>query len=69
MAMCSKPACAGAGVAILAYEYASRRALLADFGADVSPHVYVLCLECADKLRPPRGWVLEDRRSERALFV
>ena len=69
MSMCSKPGCRGRGVAILAYEYAERRALLADAVGALSPHVYLLCGECAEKLRPPRGWVLEDQRAKPAVLV
>jgi hypothetical protein len=69
MSMCSKPGCMGRGAAILAYEYSERRALLADVGSELSPHVYVLCAECAAKLRPPRGWVLDDQRSQPAVLV
>jgi hypothetical protein len=67
--MCSKPGCVGTGAAILGYEYSERRALLADVIDEVSPHVYVLCSECAEKLRPPRGWVLDDQRGQRPALV
>lgn len=55
---------------MLAYDYAASTALLEDppDGA-VSPHLYVLCARCAERLRPPRGWVLDDRRSKPRLFV
>jgi len=69
MSMCSKPGCAGRGTAILAYDYASRRAEITDALDDLSPHVYVLCTECAEKLRAPRGWVLDDTRNRPAIFA
>ena len=69
MSMCSKPVCMGRGASILAYDYAERRAILADAAGDLSPHVYVLCAECAGRLRPPRGWVLDDQRSHPAVLV
>jgi hypothetical protein len=55
---------------VLSYDYAAGTALLDDppDGA-ISPHLYVLCARCAERLRPPRGWVLEDRRSKPRLFV
>jgi hypothetical protein len=59
----------GRGTAILAYEYSERRALLADVLGEVSPHVYVLCTGCAQKLRPPRGWVLDDQRSSTVIYA
>jgi hypothetical protein len=69
MSMCSKPGCVGNGTAILAFDYAARRALLADARGDISPHVYVLCSDCAERLRPPRGWILDDQRNEPAVFA
>ena len=35
----------------------------------VSPHLYALCWSCADGLVTPRGWLLDDRRSEPRLFL
>lgn len=67
---CSKPGCANPGAAILGYDYADRRAVLDDPpGGDVSPHAYVLCTRCAEKLTPPRGWVLDDNRATPPLFL
>ena len=55
---------------MLAYDYAERKAILEDPArGELSPHVYILCTKCAEKLRPPKGWELEDRRSEPPLFV
>ncbi|HYO61517.1 MAG TPA: DUF3499 family protein [Actinomycetota bacterium] len=69
MNTCSKPGCANPGAAVLGYDYADRRATLEDPNGDVSPHAYVLCTRCAEKLTPPRGWVLDDLRSEPPLFL
>ncbi|HEX2195359.1 MAG TPA: DUF3499 family protein [Actinomycetota bacterium] len=70
MNACSKPGCANPGAAILGYDYAERRAVLDDPPAgEVSPHTYVMCTRCAEKLTPPRGWVLDDNRAEPPLFL
>ncbi len=71
MNLCSKPGCTRAGAAVLGYDYAARRALLDDPPAagEISPHVYVLCSVCADKLRAPQGWLLDDLRAEPPLFA
>ena len=71
MSLCSKPGCANPGAAVLAYDYAARRASLEDpIGqGEVPPHLYVLCALCADTLTAPRGWTIEDRRSEPPLFL
>ena len=68
MSSCSKPGCARAGTAVLAYDYSERLAVLDD-PAEPSPHVYLLCSDCAAKLRPPMGWTLRDRRSSPPLFL
>jgi hypothetical protein len=68
VSFCSKPGCARAGTAVLGYDYAERLAVLEDPG-EPSPHVYLLCSDCAAKLKPPMGWTLRDRRSSPPLFV
>jgi hypothetical protein len=69
VSLCSKPGCAGAAAAVLSYDYASSRAVLEDPAGMVDPHLYVLCARCADKLVPPRGWELVDRRNKPPLFL
>lgn len=70
MTTCSKPGCANPGAAILGYDYAARRAVLDDPPqGEVSPHAYVFCTRCAERLTPPRGWVLDDHRAEPPLFL
>ena len=55
---------------VLGYNYAERRAVLEEGrGAEPSPHAYGLCVGCADRLQPPRGWTLDDRRASPALFL
>lgn len=64
MPTCSKPGCTRGGAALLAYDYSAARVTLHDppeIGS-LSPHLYVLCAPCAERLRAPLGWVLEDRR-------
>lgn len=70
MNLCSKPSCTRPGAVVLSYDYAQGKALIDDpEDGQLSPHVYVLCIPCAERLRPPRGWKLEDRRSKPPLFV
>jgi hypothetical protein len=61
---CSKPSCKQSGTFVLAYDYASKCAFIEERDANVemSPHLYALCMSCADRLVPPRGWELVDRR-------
>ncbi|MGH2821282.1 MAG: DUF3499 family protein, partial [Actinomycetota bacterium] len=67
---CSKPGCASPAAAVLAYSYAERLATLEDAAAaGVPPHAYALCGGCAERLRPPRGWRVDDRRCTPPLFL
>ena len=70
MNLCTKPSCARPGAVVLSYDYAAKRAILDDpADGQQSPHVYVLCTACAERLRPPNGWELHDLRSEPPLFL
>lgn len=70
MSFCSKPGCTGTGAAVLGYDYSARLATLEDPGThEISPHLYVLCSECAERLTPPRGWTVEDNRARPPLFT
>lgn len=70
MNLCTKPSCARPGAVVLSYDYATKKAILDDPDhGELSPHVYVLCNRCAEKLRPPNGWELQDLRSEPPLFL
>jgi hypothetical protein len=67
---CSKPACARTGAVVLAYDYASRVVSLEDPApGELSPHLYVMCIECSENLTPPRGWTIDDHRSDPQLFT
>ena len=70
MSFCSKPGCTGVGAAVLGYDYSQRLATLEDPAVhEISPHLYVLCGECAERLTPPRGWTVEDNRIKPPLFT
>ena len=52
------------------FDYEERRAFLDDpVAGQLSPHSYLLCTLCAEKLTPPRGWELQDRRDKPQLFL
>lgn len=70
MNLCTKPNCTRPGAVVLSYDYAAQRAILDDpEDGELSPHVYVLCTGCAERLRPPQGWELHDLRSKPPLFL
>jgi hypothetical protein len=56
---------------VMAYDYADRRVWLDDLTKPVEPGLgYPLCEAHAQRLTPPVGWTLEDRRRPvRPLFV
>ena len=55
---------------MLGYDYAAKQAFIDDPpSGEPSPHVYVLCTHCAERLKAPRGWDLIDRRTEPPLFL
>lgn len=70
MSTCAKPGCAGSATSVLSYDYSAKVARLDDPTLEpISPHVYALCSQCAEKLQPPRGWTLEDERARPPLFL
>lgn len=70
MASCAKPGCRNLACVVLGYSYAERIVLLEDApGGEVPPHAYALCRACAERLSPPRGWSLDDRRASPPLFL
>ena len=70
MTHCSKPGCPQIASVILAYDYAQQTVVLDDAtGGEISPHHYPMCLRCTEKLKPPRGWTMDDRRVAVPLFA
>ena len=70
MNLCSKPGCGHTGAVILTYEYSRGQIVLDDPAqGEISPHAYAMCMGCAEKLKPPRGWTIDDRRESPPLFL
>ena len=70
MTHCSKPGCAHIASVVLSYDYSAQTIVLDDAtGGDISPHHYAMCLRCAEKFKPPRGWDVDDRRVAVPLFA
>jgi hypothetical protein len=47
---------------LLAFDYEDRHVVLRWSVADHDPNLLELCVEHADRFRPPHGWTLEDAR-------
>ena len=59
---CSRQGCAHEATATLSYQYARSLVWLDDLSSERDPHTYDLCEMHAERLTPPSGWHLEDRR-------
>lgn len=64
---CARPACGGAAVATLAYDYGSRVVWLGPLADQAHPATHDLCPIHAERLSAPQGWTVEDHRGPHAL--
>ena len=55
--------CGAEAVASVGVAYAERTVVITDLGAVADPNLVDLCREHADRLAPPLGWRVGDRRS------
>jgi hypothetical protein len=49
-------------VATVTYHYGTQAAWVDPLSAERDPHSYDMCARHAERLRPPQGWELDDRR-------
>ena len=61
---CSRPGCPALAIATLSMQYGEQQARLTDLTAQKTPERYDLCGPHADRTDPPRGWHLDDQRSD-----
>lgn len=59
---CTRQGCVRSASVTLSYQYARSLVWLDDLSPERDPHSYDLCTTHADRLSPPSGWHLEDRR-------
>jgi hypothetical protein len=60
---CARPLCNQPAAATLSYHYAERTVWLEPVHAEPHPANHDLCANHANRLSPPNGWRLEDRRN------
>jgi len=60
---CAKTGCEEPADASIGLRYRDRIVLMGDLEARYDPNLLELCSAHADALRPPRGWLREDRRA------
>jgi hypothetical protein len=63
MRTCAKMRCAAEPVATVALRYGEREVLVEDLGAVRDPNLLDLCRAHVDRMTPPLGWTVNDRRS------
>ena len=59
---CARPTCQELAEVTLSYDYAGRNVWLDHLAADDDPANHDLCARHAERVTPPQGWVLHDRR-------
>jgi hypothetical protein len=63
MRTCAKMRCTAEPVATVALLYAQREVLVDDLVAERDPNLLDLCRDHVDRMTPPLGWTVSDRRS------
>lgn len=61
--------CATPAASLMTFDYEQRAVWLEEFEDDSIPGGYALCTPHADRLTPPYGWTLTDRRNVTKLFA
>jgi len=61
--------CGSPAATFMSFDYAARAVWLEDISARSVEPGHPLCVDHADRLTPPMGWSLTDRRSVTPLFA
>lgn len=62
--------CPNPAAALMAFDYGAAEVWIEDLDAAPTPgQGYVLCGPCGDRMTPPLGWRLSDRRNTTRLFA
>jgi Protein of unknown function (DUF3499) len=61
--------CGSPSAAFMSFSYPNSAVWLDDLVADDMPFGYALCADHADRMIPPQGWTLTDRRTVTRLFA
>jgi hypothetical protein len=61
---CSRPLCSADAEVLLAFDYDTRHVVLEWVEGAHDPNVLELCVQHADRFRPPHGWSFDDAREQ-----
>jgi hypothetical protein len=61
--------CGSPSAALMTFLYSDAAVWLDDLVDDAGPFGYALCADHADRMIPPQGWTLTDRRTVTRLFA
>lgn len=61
--------CGSPSAALMTFFYGDAAVWLDDLVVDAEPFGYALCADHADRMIPPQGWTLTDRRTVTRLFA
>jgi hypothetical protein len=69
MRACAKMRCGREPVVTISLSYAAREVVVVDLLAERDPNLLDLCREHVDRMTPPVGWQVIDRRSAPAVLA
>jgi len=61
--------CGSPAATLMTFSYDDGAVWLEDLGEEIHPFGYPLCADHADRMTPPHGWTLTDRRTVTRLFA
>jgi hypothetical protein len=53
----------------MTFSYRDSAVWMDDLANGLEPHAYAMCADHADRMIPPQGWTLTDRRTVTRLFA
>ena len=61
--------CGSPAAAVMTFSYSDSSVWMDDLVNGMEPHGYAMCADHADRMIPPQGWTLTDRRTVTRLFA
>ena len=69
MRTCAKMRCGQEPIATVALVYTERQVVVTDLLVERDPNLLDLCAEHVERMTPPVGWVVDDRRTAAPIAV